>query len=137
MRFIAKQLPRLEGDDHQVRQKLPDLPKQYPRNMSMTKQIEQHEGKEPQQREALDTPIQLQILHTLGSPDHLIKVQVRQLWTNHYRVNVYVGLDAASAKVANSYFLVVDGEGTILTSNPKITRHYGAVGEGRPSVCPQ
>jgi hypothetical protein len=51
-------------------------------------------------------------------------VQVRHLWEDHYRVNVFVGLDAASAKVANSYFLVADSDGNIVASTPKITKQY-------------
>jgi len=33
-------------------------------------------------------------------------------------------LDAASVRVAHSYFLVADSNGNIVTSTPKITRHY-------------
>jgi len=33
-------------------------------------------------------------------------------------------VDAASARVADSYFLVVDGDGVILASTPKISRQY-------------
>jgi hypothetical protein len=39
-------------------------------------------------------------------------------------VNILVGLDAASAKVAHSYFLVADSDGNVLASTPKITRQY-------------
>ena len=49
-------------------------------------------------------------------------VQVRLLWGNYYRVNVCLGPDAASVKVAQSYFLKVDGDGNIVESTPKITR---------------
>jgi hypothetical protein len=51
------------------------------------------------------------------------------LWEDHYRVNVLVGPDAASARVANSYFLVVDGDGAIVTSTPRLTRLYGSATE--------
>jgi hypothetical protein len=51
-------------------------------------------------------------------------VQVRSLWGDHYRVNVFVGPDPAMAKVAHSYFLVADGDGNILASTPTITRQY-------------
>jgi hypothetical protein len=65
------------------------------------------------------------VLDTLGQPGDLHKVQVRQLWDDHhYRVNVLVGADAASIKVAHSYFLVIDGNGAILASTPEITRKY-------------
>ena len=49
---------------------------------------------------------------------------MRLVWQDHYRVNVFVGVEAASAKIAHSYFLVVNGEGTIIASTPKITRQY-------------
>jgi hypothetical protein len=64
------------------------------------------------------------VLRALGQPDALHRVQVRHLWEDHYRVNVLVGADAAQAKVAHSYFLVVNPAGAILTSTPTITRQY-------------
>jgi hypothetical protein len=65
------------------------------------------------------------VLGLLGEPGGLHRVQVRGLWQGHYRVNVLVGADAASARVAHSYFLVAGPDGTILTSSPEITRRYG------------
>jgi hypothetical protein len=53
--------------------------------------------------------------------------QVRPLWQDHYRVNVFIGADAASAKIAHSYFLVVNSDGNIIASTPKITRQYNHV----------
>jgi hypothetical protein len=64
------------------------------------------------------------VLHTLGQPGDLHLVQVRHLWEAHFRVNILVGLDVASARVAHSYFLEADLEGNIRESMPKITRHY-------------
>jgi hypothetical protein len=51
-------------------------------------------------------------------------VDVRQLWEQHYRVNVLVGVNLASARVAHSYFLVTDGDGNVVTAEPKLSRHY-------------
>ena len=73
------------------------------------------------------------VLHTLGQPGDLHRVQVRPLWEDHYRVNILVGTDAVSAKVAHSYFLVADSAGTIVASTPKLTRQYEPVAEGRPT----
>jgi predicted NBD/HSP70 family sugar kinase len=64
------------------------------------------------------------VIHALGQPGDLHRVQVRPLWEDHYRVNVLVGVDAACAKVAHSYFLVADSNGNILASTPEITRQY-------------
>jgi hypothetical protein len=51
-------------------------------------------------------------------------VQVQRLWEEHYRVNVLVGADAASARVAHSYFLVIDGAGRVSACTPELTRQY-------------
>jgi hypothetical protein len=61
-------------------------------------------------------------MHALGEPGDLLRVLIRPLWGNCYRANVFVGADAASGRVANSYFLTTDGEGNILESTPQITR---------------
>ena len=77
-----------------------------------------------QERQQLGAVIGKHVMHTLGQPGDLHRIQVRQLWEDHYRVNVLVGVDAASAKVAHSYFLVADSDGNILASTPKITKQY-------------
>jgi len=89
----------------------------------------QQSAKQPADKEARERPplhalIIKQVIHALGQPSKLQSVQVRQVWENHYRVNVLIGEGLASAKVANSYFLVVDGAGTILETCPKILKTY-------------
>jgi len=64
------------------------------------------------------------VIHALGQPGDLLRVQVQQVWEGHYRVNVFVGVDAASVKVAHSYFLVADRDGNIVASTPEITKRY-------------
>ena len=64
------------------------------------------------------------VLSGLGKPAGLHRVQVKCVWGDFYRVNVYRGLDIASFTVAHSYFLEADGNGQILTSAPAITRMY-------------
>ena len=78
-------------------------------------------GKERAQR---NSEIAATLLQALGSPTNLHSVQVRPLWGNQFRVNVLMGADAASIKVAHSYFLSVDNEGRIVTSTPTITKLY-------------
>ena len=68
--------------------------------------------------------IRRQVVRTLGSPANLLGVYVRPLWDDRYRVNVVVGQDITSSRVANSYFLVADGDGNILRSSPEIARLY-------------
>jgi hypothetical protein len=86
-------------------------------------QDQQHTDPKKPQHPLLHTAIGKHVLHALGQPGDLRAVQVRQLWEDHYRVNVLVG-GAASAKVAHSYFLVTDNDGNIIASTPKITRQY-------------
>ena len=72
----------------------------------------------------MDTLIGENVMHTLGHPGDLQRLQVKRLWDLHYRVNVFVGPDVTSIKVAHSYFLVADSKGNIITSTPTITKTY-------------
>jgi len=65
-----------------------------------------------------------QILHALGEPRNLLRVQVCQLWPRHYRVNVLIGADITSARVAHSYFVESDSDGIIARAVPKIAKLY-------------
>lgn len=80
-------------------------------------------------RQQLNAMIGKNVLHVLGQPRDLHSVQVRHLWEDHYRVNVLVGSDAASVKVAHSYFLVTGKDGTIIASTPKIPAQHSATAE--------
>jgi hypothetical protein len=64
------------------------------------------------------------VLSELGVPPGLHRLQVRRLWGDHYRANLFLGDDAASFKVAHSYFLSADGNGKILGCCPPIVRTY-------------
>ena len=72
----------------------------------------------------MDSLIGDQIIHTLGKPSNLLKVQIKRLWENCYRVNVLIGKDASCPTIANSYFVESDSEGKIVESNPKIVKQY-------------
>ena len=72
--------------------------------MAMQHQEKQDRDQEKQERQQRNALIGKNVLHALGQPADLLKVQVRPLWENHYRVNVLVGVDAASTKVAHSTF---------------------------------
>ena len=90
--------------------------------MPTTQQREQDRDLEQHKSETLQTLIEEQVIHRLGKPDGLRKVQVRRLWEDHYRVNVLIGENAGSAKIANSYFVETDSDGNIVDSNPKMTK---------------
>ena len=79
---------------------------------------------EGHKREMLKALIGKQVLHALGEPRNLLKVQVRPLWDGYYRVNVLVGVDDTCAKIPHSYFVVADGDGNVLAATPKIHKHY-------------
>src|SRR5689334_7792026 len=77
-----------------------------------------------QLRERRNALVGEQVLHALGEPGDLLKVQARPLWKDNYRVNVFVGAHAACARIAHSYFVVTDDQGKVLDSAPKIERRY-------------
>src|SRR5438045_4003027 len=89
---------------------------------------QQEEGRlaERKEKEAglLEAVVRDKVMSELGSPTDLHRVQVRSLWANHFRLNVFIGPDAVSSRVAHSYFLEADGDGKILSSCPAITRAY-------------
>jgi hypothetical protein len=66
--------------------------------------------------------IRERLLHALGEPPELLRVQVKPLWGNCYRANVFVGKGFA-VRMAHSFFLETDG-GAIVTSSPAIPRAY-------------
>jgi hypothetical protein len=89
---------------------------------------------EKQERQQLNVKIGDHVIHALGQPSNLHRLQIRWLWKDRYRVNVLVGADVVSATVAHSYFLVADGDGNIVASSPEITRQYQRL-TSAPSVA--
>ena len=82
------------------------------------------EKMEREKRERLNNLIREQVIQALGMPIDLSHVQVRKLWDDHYRVNVLVGENSGSVRVAYSYFLKIDSDGRLIASTPKITKQY-------------
>lgn len=87
-------------------------------------QMKQKKDQVERERQQMSVAIGGKAMKVLGQPANLQRVQVRHLWEGYYRLNVFVGTDASSARMAHSFFLSVDGDGTILTSVPTITRQY-------------
>lgn len=92
--------------------------------MPIKQQDEPPKGAAKQERQQLNAVIGRNVLHSLGQPGDLHRTQVRWLWENHYRVNVLVGADATTSRIAHSYFLTADPEGNLVESTPRITRQY-------------
>jgi hypothetical protein len=90
----------------------------------MKQRDEGQSNQAPRECRQLNAAIENSVLEELGRPPNLHRVQVQQLWQDHYRVNVFVGPDAASATVADSYFLVTDDSGKIVRSMPAIGKRY-------------
>jgi len=90
------------------------------------KQEEQRltEQKKKQEAGLLEAVVRDTVMSNLGWPAELHRVQVKCVWGDRYRVNVFVGPDAVSSKVAHSYFIQADGNGKILSSCPAIKRVY-------------
>jgi hypothetical protein len=88
-----------------------------------TKQQEQQPSQK-QERDQMRALIGKNVLQTLGQPANFLRLQVQTLWGDRFRVNVLVGSDMASAKIVDSFFVLVDAEGNILSSTPKIAKMY-------------
>jgi hypothetical protein len=101
-----------------------------------TKQQSKPPADQPQQDPQVhEGVIANHVMHILGQPGDLHRVQVRLLWEGHYRVNVLVGGDPTSVKVAHSFFLVADDNGRIRESSPEITRQYEPGSGGKVDPC--
>jgi len=83
-----------------------------------TKVAESDGGKSPA------AAIRTRVLASLGVPPGLYRVNVLPVWAGRYRVNVLTGPDAASARVAHSYFVEAGEDGTIVSSSPPLLRLY-------------
>ena len=92
--------------------------------MPTQKQGTPRKNREQPDHQLLNAEIGKNVMDSLGRPGDLYNVQVRPLWEDRYRVNVFVGADGVSAKVAHSYFLVIGSDGSVVASTPKITRQY-------------
>lgn len=88
--------------------------------MSDKQERERNEQAKQQQAEIRNEAIARQVIESLGHPIDLWDVRARHLWENRYRVNVFVGTDASSLKIAHSYFVETDADGNIVESIPKI-----------------
>lgn len=64
------------------------------------------------------------ILATLGRPADFYRATIRRVNSDNFRVNVLTGPDAASARIAHSYFVTADDRGTITESSPAIVKSY-------------
>jgi hypothetical protein len=82
------------------------------------------EGPSTAQRDAIHGLIGKHVIERLGSPGDLLRVQVRPVGGDRYRVNIVVGKNVTSSKIVQSFFLVADGEGNIVSSSPTIARVY-------------
>lgn len=97
--------------------------------MAKTPELQQCDPVDKRQRDAQRLLIGKSVLNALGKPSDLLQVQVRSLWDQQYRVNVVVGADIISSRVANSYFLKADEEGNVIASTPLIKRQYDRAAE--------
>ncbi len=75
-------------------------------------------------RPSQDAALRNSVITSLGVPPDLYRVAVMPLWGNRYRVNVLVGADPTSVRIAHSYFVEVGAVGNIITTTPRITRLY-------------
>ncbi|MBX9581002.1 MAG: hypothetical protein K2X87_11895 [Gemmataceae bacterium] len=64
------------------------------------------------------------VLGALGRPPDFLRATARAVTADDCRVNVLVGADAGSARIAHSYFVTADADGTVTASTPTIRKQY-------------
>jgi len=72
----------------------------------------------------LTTAICRNVIAALGRPGDLLRITARQVTGDSYRVNVVTGVDATSARIAHSFFVVANENGDVTGSAPAIVKHY-------------
>ena len=82
------------------------------------------EASEAADRVPTDVAIRTSVLVSLGRPPGLQRVAVIPLWGNYYRVNVLIGVDVLTVRIAHSYFVEAGDGGPILAATPPVTRLY-------------
>ena len=77
-----------------------------------------------QEQERLKTLVREQVLHALGEPHNLFRLHVQPQRDGNYRVNVFVGTNAAKFKISYNCFVEADDEGKVLSSSPTTHELY-------------
>ena len=92
--------------------------KTEPKEKTEVLQIETNAG------QRLQSAILQQVIQQLGQPVGRSRVQIRKLWDDRYRVNIFTGPEVGADVIAHSFFLVTDDKGAIVAATPRITRQY-------------
>jgi hypothetical protein len=89
--------------------------------MSATRPQRETPGQsERSQHDRCDGSVGESVLHLLGRPAGFLRVQVRRLWGDYFRVNVFAGQSLACGVVVNSFFVRADAQGRIVSSDPPL-----------------
>jgi hypothetical protein len=92
--------------------------------MPAPERTDQDRQAERSMRDSITEVISKQVVQSLGFPAGLLKVQVRPVCADRYRVNVFVAKEANSVRITDSFFLIADDDGKILKSSPEIIKRY-------------
>lgn len=98
-----------------------DNARRQPRAEQEKKRDDSQKALLKQEQELLTSLVREQVVQAIGSCPNLFHVQVRFLWECHFRANVFLGNDAASARIGASYFLTTSDDGKIMESIPQIS----------------
>lgn len=64
------------------------------------------------------------VIGFLGRPPDFLRATVRAVTGDDFRVNVLTGDGPASARIAHSYYVTADADGTLTASVPTIRKCY-------------
>ena len=66
-----------------------------------------------------------QVLTQLGKPDKFTRILVTEVAPQRYRVNIRAKRDTWGEQLIESFWVVTDDNGGIVSTNPPIKRKYG------------
>jgi hypothetical protein len=75
--------------------------------------------------DSLNSVVGFNIMAALGRPTSFNRIDVHELWKDHYRVNIVIGeVDSFNWRIAHSYYVVADKDGKICATTPRLQKTY-------------
>jgi hypothetical protein len=97
-------------------------PKKARKTMISNQLSEANPQRKDQDQDRLKAVIRSCVLDALGGKNCLGRVEVRALWSDYYRVNIFMGDSPGSITIASSFFIEADENGNIVQSQPPLKR---------------
>ncbi len=82
---------------------------------------------EKKNKDLINERIKEYVFENLGQPKNLYRLDIRSLWENFYRINMW-SVDSSSIietyVLSDSFFIEISEGGEVIACNPEIKRRY-------------